>query len=125
LTAEEASLALDAEMQRAHAKPVAAAAEPEGSMPEGSMYDQPTSSHTVVAQAQEAGTVSGVSAFAAAASAGGATDLSCQHSAFGVQPAQTPAPAEAFTLRLPLQNPSLSHAPFRSHIGMEELAAHP
>ncbi len=97
LTAEEASLALDAEMQRAHAKPAPAAAEPESSM-----YDRPTSSHPVVAQGQEANTVSGEAAFAAAASAGGPADLSCQHSGFDVQPAQTTAPAEAVTVEAPV-----------------------
>ena len=94
LTAEEASLALDAEMQRAQAKPAPAE-------PESSVYDQPTSSHPIVAHAQEAGTASGEAAFAAAASAGGATDLSCQHSAFAV-PAHATTPAEAVTAEVPM-----------------------
>jgi CheY-like chemotaxis protein len=104
LSAEEAALDLDELMQRSRASRAVA-------IESGAAAQDPVTSEVAVAQIvrqaeveSEAGNPAGA-AFAAAAAAGGGIDLSCQHSAFGVQPAQPSASVEASTAEVSIAGP--------------------
>jgi len=110
LTAEKHRWPLDAEMQRAHAKPVAAAAEPEGSMLRVQCMTRPTSSHTVVAQHKKRAQFREYRRLRRLHQRAAQLISAVSIRIWGSTGA-TPAPAEALPLRLPLQNPSLSPCP--------------
>ncbi len=97
LTAEEASLDLGDLMQKSRTAFRAAASESRVQPQE-----QGDASVAVSEAASEEAANPAGAAFAAAASAGGGLDVSCQHSAFGVQPAQESAQSEATTAEVPV-----------------------